>query len=137
MRNLPVFFSKDITNMTTPVSYEDIDQAVEQARPTLERLAGQLWQFSELSLQEVKSARLIMDILRGEGFTITSKTRSPVQLSPPALAAANWRSHPPRHPPSPAQSHGPIRSFPRSQPQLSRSDQKASQRAPHPLGNSE
>ncbi len=59
--------------MTTTASFEDIDQAVEQARPTIEHLAAELWQLAELSLQEVKSARLIMDILREEGFTITSK----------------------------------------------------------------
>ena len=58
--------------MTTPVTFEGIDQAVEQARPMMERLASELWQLAELSLQEVQSARLIMDILREEGFTITS-----------------------------------------------------------------
>ncbi len=58
--------------MRTPVSFEGIDQAVERARPTMKRLANELWQLAELSLQEVKSARLIVDILREEGFTITS-----------------------------------------------------------------
>ena len=60
--------------MTTPVTFEDIDQAVERARPTMERLASELWQLAELSLQEVHSARLIMDILREEGFTTGSET---------------------------------------------------------------
>ena len=58
--------------MTTPVTFEGIDQAVEGARPTMERLASELWQLAELSLQEVQSARLIMDILREEGFTTGS-----------------------------------------------------------------
>lgn len=72
--------------MTTPLSFEGIDQAVERARPTMERLAGDLWQFAELSLQEVKSARLLMDILRGEGFTITSKGTASV----PTAFIAEW-----------------------------------------------
>lgn len=58
--------------MTLP-SYENVDQAVEQAAPTIERIANEVWQLSELSLQEVKSARLLMDILQKQGFTITSK----------------------------------------------------------------
>ena len=72
--------------MTTTASFEGIDQAVEQARPTMERLAAELWQLSELSLQEVKSARLIMDILREEGFTITSKGTANV----PTAFIAEW-----------------------------------------------
>ncbi len=72
--------------MTTPLSFEVIDQAVERVRPTVERLAGDLWQMAELSLQEVKSARLIMDILQGEGFTITSKGTARV----PTAFIAEW-----------------------------------------------
>src|SRR5690349_3319774 len=62
-------------NMKTTVTVEGIDQAVEQARPTIERLALELWQLSELSLQEVQSARLIMDTLQEEGFTIPAEVR--------------------------------------------------------------
>ncbi len=58
--------------MTTR-SYEHVDQAVEQATPTIKRIANEVWQLSELSLQEVKSAQLLMDILQEQGFTITSK----------------------------------------------------------------
>lgn len=72
--------------MTAPVSYEQIDKAVERARPTMERLAGELWQLAELSLQEVKSARLIMDILQEEGFTITSRGTARV----PTAFIAEW-----------------------------------------------
>jgi aminobenzoyl-glutamate utilization protein B len=74
--------------MTTPVTFEGIDQAIEQARPTIERLADELWQLAELSLQEVKSARLIMDILREEGFTITSTGTARV----PTAFLAEWGS---------------------------------------------
>src|SRR5258707_7660991 len=58
--------------MTIP-AYDSIDQAVEQTIPTIKRIANEVWQFAELSLQEVKSAQLIMDILQEQGFTITSK----------------------------------------------------------------
>ena len=72
--------------MTTPVSFEGIDQAVEQVTPTMKRLASDLWQLSELSLQEVKSARLILDILQDESFAITSKGTAKV----PTAFIAEW-----------------------------------------------
>lgn len=57
----------------TTLSYESIDQAVEQATPVIKRIADEVWQLAELSLQEVKSAQLVMNMLQEEGFTITSK----------------------------------------------------------------
>ncbi len=54
-------------------SYELVDQAVEQATPTIKRIANEVWQFAELSLQEIKSAQLLMNILQEQGFAITSK----------------------------------------------------------------
>jgi aminobenzoyl-glutamate utilization protein B len=54
-------------------SYKLVDQAVEQVSPIIKRITNELWQFAELSLQEIRSAQLIMDILQGQGFTITSK----------------------------------------------------------------
>lgn len=72
--------------MTTPVSFERIDQAVEQVRPTMARIASELWQLAELSLQEVRSERLIMQILQEEGFTITNKGTANV----PTAFIAEW-----------------------------------------------
>ncbi len=72
--------------MATPVAFEGIDQAVERVRPTMERLASELWQLAELSLQEVKSARRILDILRDEGFAITSTGTAGV----PTAFIAEW-----------------------------------------------
>lgn len=66
--------------MTTR-SYELVDQAVEKTTPTIKRIANEVWQLAELSLQEVKSAQLIMDILREQGFTITSKGTAGVPTS--------------------------------------------------------
>jgi len=66
--------------MTTR-SYELVDLAVEQATPVIERIANEVWQFAELSLQELRSAQLIMDILQEQGFTITSKGTAGVPTS--------------------------------------------------------
>ena len=57
----------------TTVPYQSIEQAIEQITPTIERIVNDVWQFSELSLQEVRSARLLMGILQEHGFTITSR----------------------------------------------------------------
>lgn len=72
--------------MGTLPSFEAIDQAVERVRPTIEGLANDLWQLAEISLQEVKSMRLVMDILQAEGFTITSKGTANV----PTAFVAEW-----------------------------------------------
>lgn len=57
-------------DMATPPTYEAIDAEVAQVFPTMERLANELWQLAEVSLQEVTSVRRVMDILRAEGFTV-------------------------------------------------------------------
>lgn len=57
----------------TTTSYENVDQAVEKTAPAIKRIAHEVWQLAELSLREVKSAQLIMDILQEEGFVIKSK----------------------------------------------------------------
>jgi aminobenzoyl-glutamate utilization protein B len=74
--------------MTASVSFESSDQAVERVRPTIEHLAGDLWRLAELSLQEVRSARLILDHLQDAGFTIISRGTAGV---PTAFLAA-WGS---------------------------------------------
>jgi aminobenzoyl-glutamate utilization protein B len=66
--------------MTTR-SYKLVDQAVEKTTPTIKRIANEVWQLAELSLQEVQSAQLIMDTLREQGFTITSKGTAGVPTS--------------------------------------------------------
>jgi aminobenzoyl-glutamate utilization protein B len=78
--------------MSPPVSFESSDQAVEWVRPTIEHLASDLWRLAELSLQEVQSARLILDLLQDEGFTITSRGSAGV---PTAFLAA-WGSGRPK-----------------------------------------
>ncbi len=72
--------------MTTASSFTVIDEAVEQARPVIERLASELWQLSELSLYEEKSSQLVMDVLQERGFTISSKGTAGV----PTAFIAEW-----------------------------------------------
>ena len=72
--------------MTPAISFEEIDQAVEQVSPTMERLARELWEISELSLEEVQSARLLMACLQEAGFTITSRGTARV----PTAFIAEW-----------------------------------------------
>ncbi|HZU69757.1 MAG TPA: amidohydrolase [Ktedonobacteraceae bacterium] len=57
----------------TTVPYERVDHAIEQVTPTIQRIVSDVWQFSELSLQEVRSARLLMQVLQENGFRITSR----------------------------------------------------------------
>jgi aminobenzoyl-glutamate utilization protein B len=68
-----VSFNKKGIFFVITQSYEPVDKVVEQATPIIKRVANELWQFAELSLQEIKSAQLIMHILQEQGFTITSK----------------------------------------------------------------
>src|ERR1051326_2726046 len=72
--------------MTTAVAFEEIDQAVEQTSPTMERLAKELWQLAELSREEMQSARLLMACLQEAGFTITSQGTAQV----PTAFVAEW-----------------------------------------------
>lgn len=69
--------------MSVAVSGAQIDQDVEQPRPSMEALATELWQLAEPSLQEVKSAKLVMARLQDAGFTITSRGTSGVPTAIP------------------------------------------------------
>jgi aminobenzoyl-glutamate utilization protein B len=74
--------------MATPPTFEAIDAEVERAFPTMERLAGDLWQLAEVSLQEVESVRRVVDVLRAEGFTITRQGAGGL----PTAFLAQWGS---------------------------------------------
>lgn len=72
--------------MAPQAFFQAVDQAVEQTYPTIKRLAHELWQLAELSLEEVQSARLLLETLRAEGFAITSKDTANV----PTAFMAEW-----------------------------------------------
>ncbi|TVQ06523.1 MAG: amidohydrolase [Leptolyngbya sp. DLM2.Bin27] len=55
------------------IAYEAIEQVVEDAAPTIAKVAQEVWQLAELSLLEVQSSTLIMRVLEDSGFTITSR----------------------------------------------------------------
>ena len=57
--------------MTTRL-HELVDQAVEQATPTIKQIANEVWHLAEISLQEIKSAQLFMDILQEHGYNMAS-----------------------------------------------------------------
>lgn len=74
--------------MITPHTFEAIDQEITQLSPEIERLASKLWHLAELSLVEVQSARLIIALLREQGFTIKSLGTAGV----PTAFIAEWGS---------------------------------------------
>ena len=80
--------------MTSEVSFAAIDEAVARTQPTMERLADELWQLAELSLQEVQSARLLMTTLQDAGFTISSRGTANV----PTAFIAEWGTAQPGQP---------------------------------------
>lgn len=80
--------------MTSGISFAAIDEAVERTQPTMERIARELWQLAELSLQEVQSARLLMTTLQDAGFTISSRGTANV----PTAFIAEWGASQPGQP---------------------------------------
>lgn len=54
-------------------SYEQVEQAIALVTPVMDRMAREVWQLAELSLEEVKSAQVLLDVLQGHGFTATSR----------------------------------------------------------------
>lgn len=67
---------------------EVVDRKVEEARPLVERIAQEVWELSELSHEETRSARILMDSLEESGFTITSRGTAGV----PTAFVAEWGS---------------------------------------------
>jgi len=57
----------------TAVSAENVLSAVEKVSPTIEEVGLKVWELSELSLLEVKSSEYLKDVLKKNGFTITSE----------------------------------------------------------------
>jgi aminobenzoyl-glutamate utilization protein B len=47
--------------------------AVEKVAPTVEEIAGKLWNLSEVSLLEIESSAYLKDLLKSSGFAITSE----------------------------------------------------------------
>jgi aminobenzoyl-glutamate utilization protein B len=55
------------------VQEKEVLEAVEKVAPTVEEIAKKLWDLSEVSLLEIKSSAYLKDLLKDNGFTITSE----------------------------------------------------------------
>jgi len=72
--------------MNTSKSPVNVARAIEGASPTVERIASEIWNLSELSLEEVRSSEVHLRELRAAGFEITSTGTSGV----PTAFVAEW-----------------------------------------------
>jgi aminobenzoyl-glutamate utilization protein B len=52
---------------------KEVIEAVEKVAPTVEEIAGKLWVLAEVGLVEIKSSAYLKDLLKNNGFTITSE----------------------------------------------------------------
>jgi aminobenzoyl-glutamate utilization protein B len=75
-----------VAKQDTPIG--SVDRKVEGAGPVIEKIVREVWELAEVSLEEVESARLLMDALEGNGFAITSKGTAGV----PTAFVAEWGS---------------------------------------------
>ncbi len=55
------------------VAPEEVVSAVEKVAPVIEEVGTKVWEFSEQSLLEVKSSKYLKDVLKKNGFKITSE----------------------------------------------------------------
>ena len=63
------------------VQNKEVLEAVDKVAPTVEEIAKKLWDLSEVSLLEIKSSAYLMDLLKNNGFTITSEKTAGVPTS--------------------------------------------------------
>ena len=60
---------------------KEVLEAVDKVAPTVEEIAKKLWDLSEVSLLEIKSSAYLKDLLKNNGFTITSDKAAGVPTS--------------------------------------------------------
>ena len=77
-----------ITLMSVPAARADVSaqdkevlEAVDKVAPTVGEIAKKLWELSEVSLLEIKSSAYLKDLLKKNGFTITSEKTAGVPTS--------------------------------------------------------
>ena len=63
------------------VQDKEVLAAVDKVAPTVEEIAKKLWDLSEVSLLEIKSSAYLKDLLKKNGFTITSEKAAGVPTS--------------------------------------------------------
>jgi aminobenzoyl-glutamate utilization protein B len=70
---ISLFISTSAAESRKAVSSKDVISAVEKESPKIEEVGMKLWKFSELSLFEVKSSEYLKEVLKKNGFKITSE----------------------------------------------------------------
>ncbi len=70
-----IIFLQPVIDVRADVSVQDKEvlEAVDKVAPTVEEIGKKLWDLSEVGLVEVKSSVYLKDLLRNNGFTITSE----------------------------------------------------------------
>ena len=70
-----IIFLQPIIDVRADVSAQDKEvlEAVDKVAPTVEQIAKKLWDLSEVPLLEVRSSVYLKDLLKNDGFTITSE----------------------------------------------------------------
>lgn len=66
---------------------DDVSQAIDAARPAIERICAEVWELAELSLHEVHSSAVHIRELEAAGFTVTGVGAAGV----PTAFVAEWR----------------------------------------------
>lgn len=71
--------------------------AIDEKKELVAEVADAIWDYAELSMQEVKSAALFVKVLKAEGFQVEEGYAASPPPSPPPSAAvgrslACWRS---------------------------------------------
>ncbi len=85
--------TRQSTSMTPPESAaERIMQAIAAAEPIIEQVSDKLWHLAEISLEEVESAKFLLEVLSAQGFTIVSTGTANI----PTAFVAEWGSGDPR-----------------------------------------
>ena len=78
-----IIFLQPVIDVRANVSAQDKEvlEAVDKVAPTVEEIAKKLWDLSEVSLLEAKSSAYLKDLLKNNGFTITSDKAAGVPTS--------------------------------------------------------
>ena len=71
--------------------------AIDEKKELIAQAADKIWDYAELSMQEVQSAALLCSVMEQEGFAVEKASAPSPRPSPPATVPASpssafWRS---------------------------------------------
>jgi aminobenzoyl-glutamate utilization protein B len=86
-----------MTMQPTPMTSSDVGmdqvmQAIAVVEPVIEQVSDKLWHLAEISLEEVESAKFLLEVLTNQGFTIVSTGTA----GTPTAFVAEWGLGTPR-----------------------------------------